>query len=437
MRSAESNHRRRGIAAVWVALTVLVLVGFVGLALDGGYILLSAHQLQNAADAASLAGAQKVRDNILAAREAAHDLAWANKAAGTPVELSLNGGNAPEGDIVVGDYDRDTRTFTPTEIEPNAVKVVARRIRPEGAEDGGVDLLFGPIFGVDTANVGRQAIARIGGATGAGLIALCPHCKCALDIYGTPDVVVQPDAGYTGVAGVQVNSNHPDCAACVQGNSSVQADEINMVGDLCTTGQPDINGDINPGSPAIPDPLAELPEPPCDGLIYTVITDGTPNQPGTYPGGIVSHSSGENVVLAPGIYCLDGEGLYMNGGDIDAQEVMLYVMDSTPGVSPDSAVYLGGNGLVNITPPTSGTYEYISIFQARDNINESTIIGTSNMNLEGTLYFPAAHLQIGGTGGSFGNQLIAWTLEIFGTGTFDIAYDGSDQAWGTQVFLVE
>jgi hypothetical protein len=172
---------------------------------------------------------------------------------------------------------------------------------------------------------------------------------------------------------------------------------------------------------------------------FEALTDGTPNQPGTYPNGIVSHADGNNIVLASGIYCLDGEGLYINGGDLDAQEVMFYVKDDTPGVSPDSAVYLGGNGIITITPPTSGDYQHISIFQARDNYNTSTIIGTSDMNLEGTLYFPAAHLEIGGTGGTvgLGSQLIAWTMHFFGTGDFEVAYDGYDDAWGDDVFLVE
>ncbi len=103
----------------------------------------------------------------------------------------------------------------------------------------------------------------------------------------------------------------------------------------------------------------------------------------------------------------------------------MYVLDSTPGVDPHSAVYLGGNGIIEITPATSGVFEHISIFQARDNNNESTIIGTSSMLLEGALYFPWAPLEIGGTGTPLGNLLIAWTLYIHGTGEFVIPYDGS------------
>jgi hypothetical protein len=434
MSSIHRNSRRRGVSLIWGAVTLLVLVGFMGLALDTGHVLLTAHQLQNAADAAALAGARAVRDDLDEARAAAVFVAAANAAAKTPVELYLNDGNVPAGDIVLGRYDRGDGSFDPADLSPNAVKVVARRT---DAAHEPLPLIFGQIFGVTTANVSRSATAMIGGGTGAGLIALCPDCQCALDIYGTPTVDVFPDDGYGGTAGIQVNSADP-CSTCVQGSAEVQADELNMVGDLCLTGQPDIEGGINPGSPEIPDPLAELEEPPCDGPVHQAVhTDGTPNQPGTYPAGIVSHASGQNIVLAPGTYCLDGEGLYINGGDIHAEEVTLYVRDTTPSVGPDSAVYLGGNGIVNITPPTSGPYEFISIFQARGNENESTIIGTSSMNLEGTLYFPNAPLHIGGTGGSFGNQLIAWTLEIFGTGDFNIAYDGSDQAWGTDVFLVE
>lgn len=42
------------------------------------------------------------------------------------------------------------------------------------------------------------------------------------------------------------------------------------------------------------------------------------------------------------------------------------------------------------------------------------LIGTSNMNLEGTYYFPVAPVEIGGDGISLGNMMIAWTFWIHG-----------------------
>jgi hypothetical protein len=59
------------------------------------------------------------------------------------------------------------------------------------------------------------------------------------------------------------------------------------------------------------------------------------------------------------------------------------------------------------------------------------------MNLDGTLYFPVAPLELGGTGISLGTQLIAWTTHVHGTGTFTIAYDGRFPAAGAKVFLVQ
>jgi hypothetical protein len=78
----------------------------------------------------------------------------------------------------------------------------------------------------------------------------------------------------------------------------------------------------------------------------------------------------------------------------------------------------------------------VRIFQARDNSNESTIIGTSDMNLERTYYFPAGPLEIGGEGIAMGNQMISWDLWIHGTGEFTIQYDGRFPAPGSSVFIV-
>ena len=52
------HHRYRGVALIWVAILALVLILIVGLSLDVAKVSLVAHQLQNAADAAALAGAR-------------------------------------------------------------------------------------------------------------------------------------------------------------------------------------------------------------------------------------------------------------------------------------------------------------------------------------------------------------------------------------------
>ena len=189
----------------WIALAGLLLIAMVGLGLDTAQGLLVGHQLQNAADAASLAGALVVKANVvLGTRDRADQLALANKAAGEPVQLSRNEANDPEGDIVLGRYDRQLRTFNPnpTPSVMNAVKVVARRT--QGSPGGPLPTLFGRSFGVNTVGVSRSAIAVSAGTTGAGMLVLCPDCECALKFGGTGDLVLQSDFGWTGNTAIQV-----------------------------------------------------------------------------------------------------------------------------------------------------------------------------------------------------------------------------------------
>lgn len=52
-------HDRKGAVAIIVALLLVVLIGFVALAVDVGYMMVVRNQLQNAADASALAGCNK------------------------------------------------------------------------------------------------------------------------------------------------------------------------------------------------------------------------------------------------------------------------------------------------------------------------------------------------------------------------------------------
>src|SRR5438105_4135941 len=53
--------QRQGMALVWVALVGIVFVVFFALAADTARVYAARHQLQNAADAAALAGVYRVR----------------------------------------------------------------------------------------------------------------------------------------------------------------------------------------------------------------------------------------------------------------------------------------------------------------------------------------------------------------------------------------
>src|SRR5271170_594339 len=112
------DHRRKaGIVSVWTAVTIISLIGFGGLATDSGYVLLTGHQLQKAADSAALAAAAQVQFSTSDAISAAVACAAKNSAAGAPVELSSGT------DVQCGNYSLSAGTFTANATPYNAVCV--------------------------------------------------------------------------------------------------------------------------------------------------------------------------------------------------------------------------------------------------------------------------------------------------------------------------
>ena len=434
-----------GISTVWIALVLMILIGFVGLAIDTGYGVWTGQQLQIAADAAALGGGRAIKADVLEARAKAVEVALANVAAGEFVQLDVNIANAADGDIVVGRYDRSTQTFDPLATRVNAIKVVARKT--DTSLNSPLSLIFGPIFGFDTWQLTRYAIAMTKGGLGAGVIALDPNVPCSIDIRGT--------AGLLSVIGgaIVVNSDSPD-AACHAGLPSVVADEMYIVGGSDGGFDTKVNfeGDLYYDADPVPDPLALLPEPnwdPANDLGAVLVDDGATITvtPGYYSGGIKVRNGTLNVM--PGIYILDGIGLDDNGGNLFADGVMFYVVDSTPLDDIESHIDIRGNGIIQITGMVPLVYPdgpavpseladiSVPIFQARDNTNDSRILGTADFSLDGTIYMPAAELEIGGTSENFATGLIANTIYEHGNGVLMINYDDQFARLPAIVFLVE
>lgn len=422
--------RREGVALIWTALIMVVLVAFVGLAVDFGLMVWTGQQLQIAADGSALAGAQWVHTDEVMVRDQAQLVASSNVAGGVNIQLDRNDGNAAGGDIVIGRYDRDERTFDPDGF-PNAVYVNARRTA--ASQNGALPLHFARIIGFNATDMQRDAIAMIGGGTGTGMLILDSDAECALTIRGNPTVEL-------GGGAIQVNSTN-SCGTCLTGNPEIISSGFNMVGDACLTG---VNEDdvppLNPNSPPIPDPLASLPDPvfdPSDDL-GTISGGGNKNWlPGYYSGGI--DLTGGTHTLAPGIYIIGGDGIDIRGNTNFIADGVLFYVDEGP-------VNINGNGDILIRPldpdvntdiSEAGIYENVAIFQARDNDSEGLVNGTADNTFEGTYYFPNNKINLGGTANQFGDQFIAWQAEIFGNGEIILAVDGSIPAPGSRVFLVE
>jgi len=125
---------RRGSVVVVLALILVVLMGFAALVIDLGYARFIKGQLQSAADAAAMAGAQ-VLDGTNAgmseARTTAVAVAALNNAHGTAVTLDPNTGNGSGGGVVLGIWDGDSFTASTDATKVNAVRV---NLADEGVE---------------------------------------------------------------------------------------------------------------------------------------------------------------------------------------------------------------------------------------------------------------------------------------------------------------
>ncbi len=150
--------KRRGTVLVWTALLIVLFLALAALACDVAWIRTVSAELQNAADAASLAGAQVVTRDVDRARAQAVRVALANHAANVPVRVDSNTSNSAAGDVVIGQYNRTTRQFTPTLSAPNAVKVIAHRL---GSDGDALPLFFAGILGVDKADVTAHSVAAL------------------------------------------------------------------------------------------------------------------------------------------------------------------------------------------------------------------------------------------------------------------------------------
>ena len=167
---------QQGATAVLVGLMLIVLVGFLALAIDGGYVWVAQNELQNAADAGALAGARWLINDDgtinINANQIAYDAATSNDSTNIPVEVNWGGGNS--GDVQRGHWSLATRTFTPnanttqTDLWQgeaaldadlnyiNAVRVVTRR------QTQRVNLFIAGILGHDSMEVVTDAVAWLG-----------------------------------------------------------------------------------------------------------------------------------------------------------------------------------------------------------------------------------------------------------------------------------
>ena len=185
-----------------------------------------------------------------------------------------------------------------------------------------------------------------------------------------------------------------------------------------------------PGSP-VPDPLAHLPVPASCLACASSPTQScskTSCSPGCYKSGL--SLSGGTLTMAAGVYCIAGSGMKITGQtNLSGSGLTFYVMQD--------GIDISGSGSLNLNPPTSGDYNGVLIFQARNNTSSSKLTGSAALaGVRGIVYMPVGTLELAG-GAATQTNFAVGKLNITGGGGMNIqGYLGAGANWSTTVDML-
>ena len=391
---------QHGAVALYVGLTMPVLLGGAGLAVDVGSWYQAKRTAQVAVDAAAYAAALDMArqglsgtPDMTAVRAAANDAAARN---GVPGPVTVN--NPPLAGLAAGDG--------------RAIEVILAEPAP---------LFFAGMFLDAAPQVQARAVAKAV-VSDACVWSLHPSARGAFTVAGNANVDL--------ACGVVVNSDHEEAALEQTGASCLRATSVTVRGEYsgkCVTPEPEVF------APSYGDPLSALEAPAigaCDHTSKLNLTGGTQFlTPGVYCNDI--SISGGHVVFQPGLYVLKGDLQVSGNATLTNEEnwaggVTFYLTGSG---GKYATVTIASGADVTLTPMTTGPLANVLFFQdpnAPSN-GKNKFTGGSTMHLTGILYFPSQHVEF--TGGSSMKDssvlLVASTLTFTGTSHLNANYASS------------
>jgi Flp pilus assembly protein TadG len=406
IRQILSNSRcnnERGAILVWVTMTGVLLLSFLGFAFDGSYFYQHKRRMQTAADSAALAAALEKRRNADATTTEMETMG--RQDAGT------NGFTHGSNSVTV------TITTPPTTGsyagQPGFVEALIQQQHPTFFASL-FNLLTPSGSGFNQTTVRTRAVA--GAASSSCIYVLHPTASRAFDIPSGSTL----NAG----CGVQVNSSSSTALSLTSGSHLVSTD-VNVTGGYEANSGSTAAPTPDTDQLAIPDPLAWLQAPSFDSCTRTDLEVGKNGKetvtidPGTYCGGIeVTNAS--TLIMNPGEYKLRG---YSNrggfritsGSTVQGNGVFIYNGNlSACSDLKKCSISLESNSDVKLTAMSTGYYAGVLFFQERSHTDEEklriSIESGSTSFFHGTLYFPDHQLRYNSNANSSATSL--WTAVV-------------------------
>jgi hypothetical protein len=375
-----------------MAVSLTLILGMLGLAVDLGWAYFRQQAAQTAADAAAVAA---IRSAMTTGIGSGCTGLWCNATAtNCPSTAPGSASNSFNAACMLAAANGFTTsgidtvsvqagvTSPPTVTGPAPAYWAVVRVKEA------LPALFGAAFARGSFSPGAIATAGAMGSAAAG------SCIYILDPNGLDAFQAGNDASVTLGCGIYVDSNNSTAAMYVTGGASVSAPTINVVGAFKKDNGGTTSIVPTTGATSVLDPFASLPSPTpagtCQSGNFTAwqATPYTP-PPGTYCG--FSVGNGMALQMSTGTYIINGGSFSIQGGS---------TVTSSGGV----LIYLTGGATVNIangasvtlSAQASGSYQGVLFYQDRTMASPgaSTFAGGATMNLTGSLYFPHATLDV-------------------------------------------
>jgi Flp pilus assembly protein TadG len=412
-----------GQVMVLAAGAMLLIIGMAALAVDFGSLYATRRNMQTAADAAAIAGANALETNCGTTADCDCSKVTACTNSGADV-ATLNG-------YTNGGANSTTVTVGPPTTAPDNV---TGGTFVQATVSQAVPTYFMRALGFPTVNVSATAIA--------GFAPVGP-CMTSTDKTDSHTIEVSGSASVDTACEIIDESSNSD-GLDTSGGAIVDASAIALV----ATSWSGDDGHVTPKpstKSAIPaNPYADLVPPSqcspsggcnaaCDQTGFKAVLGSTAS-PGVYCQGIVV-PAGASLSLRPGTYILvGGNGDMVSGsGFMTGSGVTFY--NTYSGKYAYKGITFSGSSKTTLSAPTSGAYANILFYQdpsvaaTGNSSNGSSITGSSGASLTGVLYFPTTMLTFSGgtTTQSEDVSLYAYMINITGNANISNAGGGPGQ----------
>ncbi len=384
---ADLRGNREGNVLTLMGLSMLPLVGTLGLAVDAAQWISWKRDLRSAADSAAISGAQALKN-------------------GTDVTAAVN--------KVLGYNTQHSYTVVAIETPPTSGTFAGDKSMVRVVLSTKQKLPFSSLFLATTPTVQVEAIAEASSEVA--------NCVIALSSSGTA-LSVTGGATVNMNCGLQSNSNFDATAT-----GGINAGALSAVGMVNEGNNITESTAINNGVVAETDPYAGTITDPNMVCNNWPLISGAGNtlSPGCYRG--IQVQANAKLTLLPGTYYLGEKGMSVGGNATVTGDEVTLVFTNT--ASPFNASKIGtfgaqGTSNIQITSPSSGPYAGILMHQdSRTPYSNNTrlfITGDSNSEFDGAIYAPSTEVAFSGNSGMTTDCLQIVALYVTFTGSTNVA----------------